>query len=133
MVCDDSEAAQLCTRATRRQNYRERTGLDTSTLAREKDNRLRRVSRRTAAKYDHMVRLELNNARRTRSDGLDIWIRLHVEEYLIFRTCPIQIIGDISYLAARNHKLGGTHKDTPRTANASFSIYSDNRRKFFYI
>mgnify|MGYP001638633509 CR=1 FL=1 len=74
MVCNDSETAQLCTHATRRQDYRE----EGTPLVREKGNRLRRVDRRTAAKHNHMVRFELNKAHRPHDDGLDIWIRLQV-------------------------------------------------------
>ena len=137
MIRDDGEAAHLRPGAARRRDRREGTRGDSPLLMREKDDRLCRVDRRTAAKHDHMVRLELNDARRTRGDGLDIWVRLHVGEYLILRARSLQIIGDVRDLAARNHKRVGDDKDTPRTTyrvrQRIFShIYSGNRRKLFH-
>ena len=41
------------------------------------------------------------------------------------RASPIQIIGDVRYLASRNHKRVGDNKDTPRTAyHVSQHIFS---------
>ena len=55
---------------------------------------------------------------------------------LILRARPIQIIGDVRDLVARNKKRVGDDKDSPRTAHhvrqRTFShIYSGNRRKLF--
>ncbi|MPM66354.1 hypothetical protein SDC9_113261 [bioreactor metagenome] len=100
MIRNDGETAHLGARAARSRDRSERTGRNSPLTVREKDDRLRRVDRRTAAEHDDVIWLELHDARHPRGDGLYIRVGLHIGENLIFRSGALKIIGDIGYLAA---------------------------------